>query len=702
MSETKEKFNPLAVKIIIPFGRFASKLTKSGEKKLFIAREKTRALLIDRLISGESRGAYLVTGRRGVGKTSFVEACLEEYSNSVYMRFLRAGHGRGLPNLLLTALFFIFLLAAYLAASGMLELTIASANDNFLLYPAVVILFFICLSPLFLAYSTWKALGQLFYNSSISPNLVTVLGFIGTIVLTVALSKLNVDPIKVILLSLIGIYLLGKTQIFDAFRYGKPLSLQSNASLTIKLVATSIIVSSIILPDSNVTPLSLASFITSTLLLVVIFVMRYYLLPNLIEGDNSIEGASAKHLISMLVVTCFLAIIGGETLIIDVFIIFVILDTIGLSWQSRSIRKEVFSCGSGKKDGIKSNKVYSGNEVYAPPFETILVLKACFLVTGALQLAYPIVGLDIPLYDGIVTYVSELPRSYFATDSQSGTTTFVEIEWLALIFLGLVVIFLAEYNWIMRPFMAERENPVLGQAKKQPNAVFSHHDASRWPTYKCKLNGNSKKFIKHNAKCIENFRAIAKITFPWLVISAWIPAIIVRINLGFEVLKHQSVIFAMLHGMRTQYVRNLFSPLATSTLLINSVRFILLLLVVNMVAHYSFGLHNLAKFNSTSTTPSNPTLQRNPHNLIHVNLNYAQFETGFARFKPTYCRLILSPSVNTDSTNKAIWTKALCSAWPDFTNSLLPILYLELLPIKLSEEYQSRSNGTKIERFGNL
>ena len=80
MSETKEKFNPLAVKIIIPFGRFASKLTKGGEKKLFIAREKTRALLIDRLISGESRGAYLVTGRRGVGKTSFVEACLEEYS----------------------------------------------------------------------------------------------------------------------------------------------------------------------------------------------------------------------------------------------------------------------------------------------------------------------------------------------------------------------------------------------------------------------------------------------------------------------------------------------------------------------------------------------------------------------------------------------------------------------------------------------
>ena len=108
MSETKEKFNPLAVKIIIPFGRFASKLTKGGEKKLFIAREKTRALLIDRLISGESRGAYLVTGRRGVGKTSFVEACLEEYSNSVYMRFLRAGHGRGLPNLILTACFVYF------------------------------------------------------------------------------------------------------------------------------------------------------------------------------------------------------------------------------------------------------------------------------------------------------------------------------------------------------------------------------------------------------------------------------------------------------------------------------------------------------------------------------------------------------------------------------------------------------------------
>ena len=120
MPSAKEIFNPLAIKIIIPFGRFASRLTSSGEKKLFIAREKTRALLVDRLISGEGRGAYLVTGRRGVGKTSFVETCLEEYTNSVYMRFLRADHGRGLPNVLLTALFCLFLLVAYLAASGML------------------------------------------------------------------------------------------------------------------------------------------------------------------------------------------------------------------------------------------------------------------------------------------------------------------------------------------------------------------------------------------------------------------------------------------------------------------------------------------------------------------------------------------------------------------------------------------------------
>ena len=823
MSETKEKFNPLAVKIIIPFGRFASKLTKSGEKKLFIAREKTRALLIDRLISGESRGAYLVTGRRGVGKTSFVEACLEEYSNSVYMRFLRAGHGRGLPNLLLTALFCVFLLAAYLAASGMLELTIASANDNFLLYPAVVILFLICLSPLFLAYSSLSALRQLFFErirgtGSLAIAILILAMLVGLAVLELLLTdkllmmmltpmiqtindhlnllsptrlidpiSLNIIPksnlleiaLKSTLLALVITILLGRMQFLGFFRYRKALVRLTNLSINIAVVIFITIISFVIITlgddyfysdafiiyIASLSPLEFSIFIKDTvspvsklaawtIVLGGLWLVRLLTLLTIVKTARvASSNPRIDYLVSISLTTCLLGAICDNATIIALISLLIATDNVYL------IVRYFVWLFSKFRNNEKTNQIEFDSRLYAPPFEAVLMLKTLFLTIGAVQLAYPIINLEVPFREKIIgeLFSGEL-RAYFSSTSSSYFTgePLTELRWLALIFLGLVVIFLAEYNWIMRPFMAERENPVLGQAKKQPNAVFSHHDANRWPPSKYKLNktllgrcmssvtkirkgllkiarkiglfnstnnkgylsanndessDNSRKRIKQNAEQIENFRAITKITFPWLVISAWMPTIIVRINLGFEVLKHQSVIFAMLHGMRTQYKRNLFSPLATSTLLINSVKFILLLLVVNMVAHYSFGLYNLAEvdYNHTINTSENSKVYVHFYNFDQTNINYQQnFPETTAR-KIDYCDLLTTPPLkvskryesdenirDSNSTNKAIWTKALCSAWPDFTNAILPVLYLELIPIRI---YTTSGDSREIERF---
>ncbi len=772
MSETKEKFNPLAVKIIIPFGRFASKLTKSGEKKLFIAREKTRALLIDRLISGESRGAYLVTGRRGVGKTSFVEACLEEYSNSVYMRFLRADHGRGLPNVFLTALFSLFLLIAYLAASGMLELTVASANYNFLLYPVVAILFSICLSPLFLAFSTLQALIQLFCRNSKMVKLFSVT-FLASMIFISALLKVHFDLMKVILMTLINIYLLGRIQVFNTFRYYKPLRLWSNVTVNLALIAISILIALLILSNNILnsyiaivnlgilvclpiilaistdlivtkkiksvsfkpTAALLARLISAiaTIFLSVVMLRSILALPteapNLflpilvltilglvrvvvllsLSKINVIKRKSSRidYLFSVLLGTCILAIMCRSADIIYFISVLIFIDIVFLYvlyWRWKNVNDY-------NNDDEEST---SRTKLHAPPFESILLLKSFFLVVGSLQLASPIIKLDFPLRKGVLEFLFEnnspyhpmnLPNSYF------GAGHYVELMWLALVFLGLAIIFLVEYSWIMRPFMAERENPVMGKSKKILGTLFSHHDIGRWYNCNTKSGDNSLEKNKENAKRIENFRAITKITLPWLVISAWIPAIIVRINLGFEVLKHQSVIFAMLHGMRTQYTRNLFSPLATSILLINSVKFILLLLVVNMVAHYSFGLYNLAEvdYNYTINEPSKTTLEVNFYNFDQAIINYQQNESKDTERIIDYCSLLPITPLKVDnrgksdeniresnSTNKAIWTKALCSAWPDFTNSLLPILYLELVPIRIDT---NSSSSREIERF---
>ena len=774
MPSAKEIFNPLAIKIIIPFGRFASRLTSSGEKKLFIAREKTRALLVDRLISGEGRGAYLVTGRRGVGKTSFVEACLEEYTNSVYMRFLRADHGRGLPNVLLTVLFVLALLLAYLAASGMLELTIASANDNFLLYPVVALLFLVCISPLFLAYSILRALVLFFFRqrekvsfgaatlfmlmlavaiSSAAAELIITTELVATaevinkhyrLILTLLSFNPNTLPLITesialafsselmpltltlgsALLAIVIVIVLGRAQTFDIFRHKKPLSKFKNASYIAALsflaivaaivtmalgsdplantIAEAIMQLAAHLPDSSLSAKillhtevtldkisGLSNELTRpTIAFFCLWAIRSLLLYKLAKKVKiSSKNPRIDYLVSALIVTCLLAVICKNSLIIILVGILISIDIFYLIQQI-----------------AKTQKNETENRFYAPPFEAILLLKALFLVIGAVQLAYPIIKLDMPLRDNIIIYtfkgdlpnsLSNLPNGYFAVNP------FMEVTWLALTFLGLVIIFLAEYGWIVRPFMSERENPAMGQAKKQFDAIFSHHDERRWPEIETEPTDKSQNSNRKNAKCIENFRAVSRVTLPWLIISSWIPAIVVRINLGFEMLKHQSVIFAMLHGMRTQYLRNLFSPLATSTLLVNAVKLILLLLAINMIAHYSFGLYNLSGHYSIDKPTT--SLKVAVNDLNRENTNYelnVTGATGAKKLKVDYCKLLLTPlnNSNKNSTNKAIWTKSLCAAWPDFTNSLLPILYLEIIPIRLHGG-NGTSSSNQIERF---
>ena len=566
----------------------------------------------------------------------------------------------------------------------------ASANENFLLYPVVAILFLVCISPLFLAYSSLRALVQLFFKQEknvriVSPLILALMIFISISAVAAelvisrvietgkaaalaelinnfahlilvklsfepiisaptfevkpsspqiesSLSKLTLGPI---LLALIIINLIGRIQICELFRYKNPLGKLENVifniALTIMVISAAVTITAsendrldplafirpildypLIANNINYLVTKLALYI---MVLIILWAARAWVLYSIAnKADTDIKNPRIDYLNSALTATCMIAIICQNASIIAWACILIFADIAYLTIRYRPWAKLK----------AEENEGYSFQaKHYAPPFETILILKALFLTTGAVQLTYPIIMLDFPLRNEIIAYtlkgnlsgsLAYLPNSYFAVDQLT------EIIWLALAFLGLVVIFLSEYGWIVRPFMPERENPAMGQARKQPEALFSHHDESRWPNSTSEFIDKSREDNKQNARRIENFRAISRVTLPWLIISAWIPAIVVRINLGFEMLKHQSVIFAMLHGMRTQYLRNLFSPLATSTLLVNAVKFILLLLAINMVAHYSFGLYNLSGHYSSETTI--PSFQIAVNDLNRPNTNY--------------------------------------------------------------------------------
>lgn len=85
------------VRFAAPFGRYESADEQEPPAhEVMVGRKGQRAFFLDLLFNSGRRGAFLVTGRRGSGKSSFVRHCLAEYEDEVYQRFLRSNVGRTL------------------------------------------------------------------------------------------------------------------------------------------------------------------------------------------------------------------------------------------------------------------------------------------------------------------------------------------------------------------------------------------------------------------------------------------------------------------------------------------------------------------------------------------------------------------------------------------------------------------------------
>lgn len=131
----------------IPFGKF-----ESGAEDIFpcnesmVGREGARAKLIDFLTNAGTRKAILVTGRRGMGKTSFVQYCLGEYQEARVERYWHSNFGRSLYSF--AWLFFISMLgaSAYVIGSQILQILLEntySGKDHFLWLIISLLAFFI-------------------------------------------------------------------------------------------------------------------------------------------------------------------------------------------------------------------------------------------------------------------------------------------------------------------------------------------------------------------------------------------------------------------------------------------------------------------------------------------------------------------------------------------------------------------------------
>lgn len=100
----------------IPFGNFTGSGDEDGQGPL-VGRGVLRSQLIRTLVFGGQKLACLVTGRRGMGKTSFVRYCLKEYQENAFERFRRVSGGKSLIDLaVVTALITLIASACVLIA----------------------------------------------------------------------------------------------------------------------------------------------------------------------------------------------------------------------------------------------------------------------------------------------------------------------------------------------------------------------------------------------------------------------------------------------------------------------------------------------------------------------------------------------------------------------------------------------------------
>ena len=116
-----------------PWGRYeGSAPGVPPTNRTIVGRGSYRSVLMDWLIAGRRSGAFLITGSRGVGKSTFVDACISDYCRDFNARIAAhpvAGHFLSKAQLLLIGVFHV-LLVPWLASelAGCLAASISSTR----------------------------------------------------------------------------------------------------------------------------------------------------------------------------------------------------------------------------------------------------------------------------------------------------------------------------------------------------------------------------------------------------------------------------------------------------------------------------------------------------------------------------------------------------------------------------------------------
>ena len=430
----------------VPFGRFRlGRKRPRDETSVLVGRESERAFLIDALTGIGEQGSFLVTGRRGVGKTTFVDSCLEEYEHNVFRRFLGSGVGRKLADFLLVFGFAVALIVVLLSASEMLEFLVAAYSQNRILLFPIIVCLGIVLLPLVLGILTLLRAYEASWRNSprfwASFSAIVSLG-IGVFFPPFA-SPAQAASLLVLTLGLLSFFgsafYFFRRSLFDCPKEARnwawrrfiflnflaPLLMSFSAAAAVGWATDGVLGCSILslmgvcgVPDGLIPGVARAYVLGSIGFGLVVgqYLANAFLINRQKEEPGGavimqVAGRSLKR--ALLICALSMIALHGYALSTGVFApgivlvsLFVLLIPLLTTWMMYHAFWQYPGEPSAKNEGASAQKD-KGRWVFAPPVESLLLFKAFALIVLSLQLAYPISGLSRADDDIIASYSGE-------------------------------------------------------------------------------------------------------------------------------------------------------------------------------------------------------------------------------------------------------------------------------------------------------
>ena len=621
---------------LIPFGKFSiSGRGKSPYNQIYVGRKKERASFIELLTHQEQFGSFLVSGRRGSGKTSFVNYALSEYEQSSFHRFIRFARNSGVQDLFVALLICILISTLLVLTSQLGSLLTQNAHlslrDDFQVFDR---LHWVWVPLVLIATLSFGLI--LYAIQGINAAAQISRGWIGKI----AMWGMSGFFFGLLFLGLVFSYSFNlfptfqdKLATFSGFNGGLKaciLALFSIANINILFGITKIKRKYIkYYPSIQI----LSSFIYFLVLIIFVSSKKY----NFTELNNIESYYNLFIFIAVMYISNFIASVKNNTfkfnsktftpdiiLFLIIFIFNIALIIINYSiisstfvmiiifplifstfasfwWLLDNKNKAENSTISPDTSDMDENK-YLNQYIFAnrPPVELVLIVKSSFILLLAVTLLIPFV---------IMLKANIWPESQIINSNNLAPLFHLSGTDILPIALFLVAMFFYEYEWISRSMRTERQDSSIAPLGRKdshaqlhelwPKRSFSSNSDATKPSWADHTDKNSldieeadtiKPWLRRRAIA----RNLEKSSLPYLFYNSRVPVILTWINLGFDDLRHSRIIEAMLVQLRTQY-REKFTSLSSQIGLATMIVTIILVLFLSKL--FAFTLFHIGPVN---------------------------------------------------------------------------------------------------------